>query len=96
VTRRKSRLFNYDLLGEMQFWRHYLSDSSPRMTLRFSDTSALVISTSMLEGSIVWPGIPAEYAMPFSNVHFVDDLFSWAEASPQEGFWEEADDDLSA
>jgi len=99
VTRRKSRLFNYDLLGEMQFWRDYLSESSPRIALRFSDSDAVVVSTSMLEGSVAWPGIPAEYAMPFSNVHFVDDLFSWAEANQQEEFadeWEESDDDLSA
>jgi hypothetical protein len=99
VTRRKSRLFNYDLLGEIQFWRDYLSESSARMTLRFSETSALVVSTSMLEASVAWPGIPAEYAMPFSNVHFLDDLFSWAEGSPQEESadeWEESDDDLSA
>jgi hypothetical protein len=98
VTRRKARLFNYDLLGEMQFWRDYLSESSARMTLRFTETSALVVSTSLLEGSVAWPGIPAEYAMPFSNVHFVDDLFSWAEGNPPEEFtdeWEESDDDLS-
>jgi hypothetical protein len=98
VTRRKARLFNYDLLGEMQFWRDFLSGSSARMTLRFSEMSALVISTSLLEGSVAWPGIPAEYAMPFSNVHFVDDLFSWAEGNPPEEFsdeWEESDDDLS-
>jgi hypothetical protein len=92
-------LFNYDLLGEMQFWRDFLSESSARMTLRFSESAALVVSTSMLEGSVDWPGIPAEYAMPFSNVHFVDDLFSWAEGrAPEESAddWEESDDDLSA
>ena len=99
VTRRKSRLFNYDLLGEIQFWRDYLSESSARMTLRFSETTTLVVSTSMLEASVGWPGIPAEYAMPFSNVHFLDDLFSWAEGNPQAESadeWEESDDDLSA
>jgi hypothetical protein len=30
VTRRKSRMFNYDLLEELQFWRDYLSDSRRR------------------------------------------------------------------
>ncbi len=97
VTSRKSRLFNYDLLGEMQFWRDYLSDSSSRMSLRFSESSTLVVATSMLETTIEWPGIPAEYAMPFSNVHFVDDLFSWAEGNPQEedaGDWEAPHDEF--
>jgi hypothetical protein len=88
VTQKKSRVFNYDLLGELQFWRDYLSDSSARITLRFSDQQLLVISTSLVESLIQWPGIPAEYAKPFKNVHFVDDLFSWAEANPSP----EADD----
>ena len=35
VTRKKSRMFNYDLLGEVQFWRDFLSRSQPRITLSF-------------------------------------------------------------
>lgn len=100
VTRRKSRLFNYDLLGEIQFWRDFLSDSKPRMVLRFTDQQLLVITTSLLEGVVSWPGIPLEYSRPFQNVHFVDDLFSWAEANPDPKLedpddWDEGVDDLA-
>lgn len=83
VTRKKARLFNYDLLGELQFWRDFLSSASPRITLRFNDSQLLVISTSLVEGTVVWPGIPDEYSRPFQNVRFLDDLFSWAEAEPE-------------
>lgn len=79
VTKKKSRMFNYDLLGEMQFWRDYLSNSNPRIILRFDTTQHIVISTSLMQGSITWPGIPEEHAKQFKNVEYVDDLFSWAE-----------------
>ena len=40
-----------------------------------------------------WPGIPAEHAMPFRNVSYVDDLFSWGEAEVPGMGEEEADDE---
>jgi len=91
VTRKKSRLFNYDLLGEVQFWRDFLSKSSPRIVFPFGgDGQSLIISTSLGSGQVRWPGIPAEHDKPFKNVEYVDDLFTWAEA---EGVLE--DDDLA-
>ncbi len=79
VTRKKSRMYNYDLLGEVNFWRDYLSDSSPRIILRFGSQQHIVISTRLLSGVVGWPGIPKEHAKPFRNVDYVDDMFSWAE-----------------
>lgn len=81
VTRKKSRLFNYDLLGEVQFWRDFLSSSSPRIILPFTGDSAqrLIISTGINSSTVRWPGIPDEHAKPFKNVEYVDDLFTWAE-----------------
>lgn len=79
VTRKKSRMFNYDLLGEVQFWRDFLSKSQPRITLSFGSNQYTIISTNLLNGNVTWPGIPEEYAKPFKNVEYVDDLFSWAE-----------------
>jgi len=46
VTRKKSRMFNYDLLGEVNFWRDFLSDSEPRIILNFGKGQHLIISTS--------------------------------------------------
>lgn len=91
VTRRKSRLFNYDLLGEVQFWRDFLSHSSSLVTLPFGPSpQRLQISTSMGSTKVQWPGIPEEHAMPFKNVEYLDDLFTWAEA---EGLLDESADD---
>jgi hypothetical protein len=91
VTRKKSRLFNHDLLGEVQFWRDFLGRSTPRILFPFgTDKQNLIVSTSLSSGQVCWPGIPAEHDMPFKNVEYVDDLFTWAEAG---GLSE--DDDLA-
>ena len=80
VTRKKAKWFNYDLLGEVQFWRDYLGDSGPRIILRFgSNDQRMIISTNLLSCPIQWPGIPEEFTKGFKNVDYVDDLFSWAE-----------------
>lgn len=79
VTRKKARRYNYDFLGDIQFWRDFLSDSKPRIILPFDQKQRIVISTTMMQAEIEWPGIPEEFAKPFKNVEYMDDLFSWAE-----------------
>lgn len=78
ITRKKSRMFNYDLLGEVNFWRDFLSDSGPRIILNFDRGQHIILSTTMMTGDIDWPGIPEKYARPFKNVDYAEDLFSWA------------------
>jgi hypothetical protein len=78
VTRKKSRMFNYDLLGEVNFWRDFLSDGGPRMIFDFGRGQHIIVSTSMMQAGIDWPGIPEKFAKPFKNVDYVEDLFSWA------------------
>ncbi|MGA2504989.1 MAG: HNH endonuclease signature motif containing protein [Anaerolineales bacterium] len=78
VTRKKSKMFNYDLLGEVNFWRDFLSDSEPRIILNFGRKQNLIISTKMLQTEIEWPGIPEKYAKPFKNIDYQDDLFTWS------------------
>ncbi len=87
VTRKKSRLFNYDLLNEVQFWRDFLSGSSTRIVFPFGRSAQrIVVLTDLMHGTVNWPGIPDEHSMPFRNVSYVDDLFSWAEAElPESG-----------
>ncbi len=81
MTKKKARLFNYDLLGDVQFWRDYLGGSSARIVLSFGPrVERLVILTDLMHGTVKWPGIPPEHDMPFRNVSYVDDLLSWAEA----------------
>jgi hypothetical protein len=102
VTRKKSKMFNYDLLGEVNFWRDFLCESEPRIILNFGKDQHIIISSNMLQTEIEWPGIPEKYAKPFKNIDYQDDLFSWAKLANlnvdyddevEEDFWEEENDD---
>jgi hypothetical protein len=98
VTSKKSRMFNYDLLGEVNFWRYFLSEGEPRILLVFGSGSYVAISTTMMQTEVDWPGIPEKYAKPFKNVEYAEDLFSWAKLqelsiAPTDEFGEYAEDD---
>lgn len=79
VTRHTAHQFNYDLLEDVNFWRDYLSGGQPRIVLRFGEKSGIVIPTTLMASSIQWPGIPEEFARPFANVEYDDDLFTSSE-----------------
>lgn len=98
VTRKKARMFNYDLLRELNFWRDYLSDSKARIVFPFG-TQSLVINTTMMQADIEWPGIPQEHAKPFKNIEYADDG-AWAILSDNgvededDNLWADLEDDL--
>ena len=99
VTSKKSRMFNYDLLGEVNFWRYFLSEGEPRILLDFGSGSYVAISTTMMQTEVDWPGIPEKYAKPFKNVEYAEDLFSWARMqelsnAPTDEFGEYAENEL--
>lgn len=75
VTRQKSRMYNYGLLSEVNFWRDYLSGSKPKIILPYSKTQKIIISTSMMQSEVNWLGIPEEFAKPFKNVDYETDPF---------------------
>lgn len=75
-TKRKSRMFNYDLLSEVHFWRTYLGDAAPRIILDLGGQS-LVISCVLERVQISWPGVP-EDAKPFKTADIEEDIFSVA------------------
>jgi len=93
VTRRKSKMFNYDMLEEVNFWRDFLSDSSPRINLNFGGGQRLIISTTLLSATVSWPGIPEQFAKPFKNIEYEDDLFSMAELTQAETEYENLEDE---
>lgn len=98
ITHQKSRMYNYDLLGEVNFWRDFLSGSKSKIILSFSKTQKIIISTSMMQSEVNWLGIPEEYTKPFKNVDYETDPFDedeMAEFSPEEDFsdWEEQNDE---
>jgi hypothetical protein len=85
VTRRKSRMFNYDLLNEVNFWRDYLGGSKPQLVLGFGSQGQFIrIPTKFLSCEVSWPGLPKEHDMPFKNVEYLDDLFTWGETQALE------------
>ncbi len=92
VTKKKARMFNNDLIEDLQLWRSFLSDNSPRIVFRFGGQQQIIVSSSLLSGTIRWPGIPDEYKISFQNVSFPEDLFSWAEKTALD---EDFGDDVS-
>jgi hypothetical protein len=94
VTRKKARMFNYDVLKEVHFWRDFLSGSQPRIILGFGSGQHLVVSTTMMQTDIRWPGIPARFAKPFTNVEYEEDLFTLAALEAiEENFASKGQDD---
>lgn len=77
VTHKKSRMFNYDLLKEVNFWRDFLSNGEPRIIFPFGKGQKIIVLTKMMQAEIEWPGIPQEYAKPFTNVEYEETLFSF-------------------
>jgi hypothetical protein len=97
VTRKKARMFNFDLLREVQFWRDFLSTSQlgtgqPRIILPFGKGQHIVISSTLMQAEIEWPGMPEEYQKSFKNVEYSDDLFSWAALQQIEAQYDEDDE----
>ncbi|MDD1770753.1 MAG: hypothetical protein LUO79_06690 [Methanomassiliicoccales archaeon] len=59
VTRLKARMYNDLYLGEVNFWRDYLSKGAPRITLNFGNQSG-VIEAAFIRVGMKWPGIPGD------------------------------------
>lgn len=96
VTSKKARMWNDIYLGEVNFWRDYLSEGSPNLVLNFGDQSA-IIDTRLLSFNVDWPGIPGD-TKSFTNQTYDQDLFSrleYDEALAGDGI-EWRDDDESS
>jgi len=77
ATSRKSRMYNANVLTEVNFWRDFLSNGTPRIALDFGGQH-LAISTELLSAAITWPGVPGD-AKPFTHTRYEEDLFTQAE-----------------
>lgn len=76
-TSRQSKMYNIDVLKEVDFWRDFLSDGGPRIILKFG-LQSLIIDTAPMSSKLTWPGVP-EDAGSFTYVRYEDDLFTYAE-----------------
>lgn len=74
VTSLKARMYNDLYLGEVNFWREYLSGGSPRFYLDFGEQSAIV-ETRLLRVEVNWPGVPGD-DKAFENQTYEEDLFT--------------------
>jgi hypothetical protein len=78
VTKKKSRMWNIDVLEELNFWRAFFFQDRPRLIVPFGDFSALSISGNFLSESVAWPGVPPERAKQFKNAVVQETLFDLA------------------
>ena len=98
VTSLKARMFNDKYLGEVNFWRDFLANGSPRFVLDFGNQSA-VVSSEFLNFDVAWPGIPGD-DLPFKNQSYEEDLFTLAGLGSvvrgEDLDWEDDEDDYDA
>jgi len=89
-TKRKSRMCNFDVLKEVQFWRDFLSQGKPRITCLYGG-QALVIDNILMSGSITWPEVVGDEAIRMA-ASYEEDLLTLAELYEASDF-DEFDDD---
>ena len=89
-TKRKSRMYNFDVLKEVQFWRDFLSQGKPRITCLFGG-QALVINNDLMSASVTWPEVVGDQANRMA-ASYNDDLFTLADLNEANDF-DEFDDD---
>jgi hypothetical protein len=87
VTHQKARMYNINLLTEVNFWRHFLSDGAPRIVYCCGRQS-LVIGTTLQQATLTWPGVPGD-AIAFRNVQIPETLLSLAQS--EDAIADEAD-----
>jgi len=96
VTSKKSRMYNYQYLREVNFWRDFLAEGKPRIVLNFDDQSAL-ISSELVAFNVTWPGIPGD-VRPIEPHVGDEDLFTLAEleeaTSGEQIEWDEEEEEL--
>ncbi|WP_231131293.1 hypothetical protein [Crateriforma conspicua] len=77
ATSRKSRIYNIDYRQELQFWRDYFCNGTPRILFDFGGQS-LVIQSQFVEPTVNWPGVHGDIPQP-DEIEYEDDLFSFSE-----------------
>ena len=70
-------MYNYDLLGELQFWKEFLSEGKPHIILDFGGQS-LVVDARLIATEVDWPEITGDQR-PFTNTATELDLFTAAD-----------------
>lgn len=95
VTSMKARMYNDKYLSEVNFWRDFLANGSPRFVLNFGSQSA-VIEAEFVTFDVTWPGVPDD-EKAFKNQSYEEDLFSFADlervVQGEDLEWDDEEDD---
>lgn len=91
-TKRKSRMYNFDLLKEVQFWRDYLSQGKPRIIAPFGG-QRLVVENNLLSTVVTWPEVGGDPADRMA-AKYEEDLFTLADLHEGDDF-DEFDDEVT-
>lgn len=86
-TKRKSKMYNIDVLEDVQFWRDFLSDSGPRIICRFGGGQNLVVDNKLISTTVNWPSVEEDPGNRI-QVTYEDDLFSRADLEELDKFSE--------
>lgn len=89
-TKRKSHMYNFDVLKELQFWRDFLTQGKPRIVCLFGKQS-LVIDNSLMSANITWPMVTGDVTTHMRAV-YEDDLFTVADLNEARDFEEFEDE----
>ncbi len=93
VTKKKSRMWNIDVLEELNFWRDFFFEGGHRLIIPFGTSNAISISANFLSADIHWPGVPPDRAKSFKNAVVEENLFDLAALDRIDGE-DDTDDEL--
>jgi hypothetical protein len=97
ITRKKSHLYNDGYLDRLWFWKHFLADGGPRLTIKTGDQSILV-EGMYATTDVAWPGVPGD-VLVVKSAPAAETLFTIADfdddddAAGDEAYWDEDDED---
>lgn len=94
VTRRKSHLYNDGYLDRLWFWKHFLSNGGPRLTIKSGEQSILV-EAGYATTEVHWPGVPDDSVDVRAEIA-EETLFTVADLMDEDGdedWWDDDEDD---
>jgi hypothetical protein len=83
VTRKKSHMYNDGYLDRLWFWKHFLSNGGPRVTIKTGEQSILVDSVYETT-DVCWPGVPGD-VLDVKNEPVEETLFTIIDLMNEEG-----------
>lgn len=94
VTQKKSHIYNDGYLDRLWFWKDFLSNGGPRLTVKTGEQSILVDSVYATT-EVCWPGVPGD-ALDVRNEPIEENLFTILDLMDEDGdedWWHDDDED---